>query len=79
MIKIFANVNKQDVIYSCSLGQQLPIVNGKLIRLEINGSELLKLSQVKEIPINSIDSAYCIWHGRSAGRVLRLLHEIFES
>lgn len=79
MIKIFVNVNKQDVVYSCSLGQQLPKVNGKLIRLEINGNELLKLSQEKEIPINSIDSAYCVWYGRNAGRILRLLHGIFES
>ena len=78
MIKIFANINKQDVVLSCSLEQALPEVNGKLLRLEINGNDLLKLSQAKEIPINSIDSAYCIWYGRNAGRILRLLHDIFK-
>lgn len=77
MVKIFANVDRRDVVYSCSLGQQLPTVNGKLLRLEINGNELLKLSQLKEIPINSIDSAYCIWHGRNAGRILKLLRDVF--
>lgn len=72
MIKIFANLNKQDVVYSYSLGQPFPEILGKLLRVEINGNELLKLS----IPLNSVDNVHCIWHGRNAGKILKRLREI---
>ena len=75
MVKIYANHDKKNVIYSWSLGQTLPKIDGKLLRLEINGNELMKLSSVKDIPIFAIDTSYLIWHGRNAGRILKLLHE----
>jgi hypothetical protein len=78
MIKIVANHNKQEVTYSYSAGQTFPQVAGKLLRLEINGHELLRLSQQKEIPISAIDTSYLVWHGRNAGRILNLLREVFE-
>lgn len=78
MLKITVNYNKQEVTYSYSVGQVFPEVNGKLLRLELNGNELAKLSQQKEIPICAIDNSYLVWHGRNAGRILNLLREIFE-
>lgn len=73
-----ANVNKQDVTYSCTLGQSFPEVDGKLISLELNGKELIKLLEQKEIPICHIDTSYLIWHGKSAGHILKLLREIWN-
>jgi hypothetical protein len=79
MLKIFVNHNKQDITYSCSLGQVFPKVNGKLLRLELNGNELAKFAQLNEIPVCAIDNSYLIWHGRYAGRTLQLLREMFEA
>jgi hypothetical protein len=78
MLKIFANHNKQDVTYSCTLGQVFPKVDGKLLRLELNGNELAKFAQLNDIPVYSIDNSYLIWQGRCAGRTLQLLREMFE-
>lgn len=77
MLKITTNHNKQDIIYSYSLGQTFPDINGKLIQLEINGKELSKLLEQKEIPLCSIDTSYLIWHGKAAGSILKLLKETF--
>ena len=76
MLKIFTNHNKQDVTYSHTIGQTFPNIEGKLLRVEINGNELAKLAQAKDIPICAIDSSYLVWHGKSAGSVLKLLREI---
>ena len=76
MLKIFTNHNKQDVTYSYTVGQTFPNVEGKLLRIELNGNELLRLLQEKEIPICAIDTSYLIWHDRNAGRILNLLREI---
>jgi hypothetical protein len=78
MLKIFANVNRQDVTYSWSFGQVLPQVDGKLLRLEASGNELLRISGKKEIPVAAIDTSCIIWHGRNAGRILNLLREITD-
>lgn len=77
MLKILANCNKQDVIYSCTLGQSFPDVDGKLIQIELNGKELIKLLEQKEIPICHIDTSYLIWYGKAAGHILKLLREIW--
>ena len=79
MLKITVNCDKQNIVHSCALGQVFPNVNGKLIQLEINGKELMKLSEQKEIPICSIDTSYLIWHGKAAGHILNLLREIWTS
>lgn len=79
MLKILVNHNKQDVTFSCSLGQTFPDVDGKLLQLEVNGKELLKLLEEKEIPICSIDTSYLIWHGKAAGRILNILREIWTT
>lgn len=79
MLKIVTNHNKQDVHYSYILGQNFPDIKGKLVQLELNGKELVKLFKQKEIPISSIDSSYLIWHGKAAGRILKLLKEIWNS
>jgi hypothetical protein len=57
------------------LGQVFPDIKGKLIQLEINGKELSKLLEQKEIPICSIDTSYLIWHGKAAGHILKFLKE----
>lgn len=77
MIKIFTNHNKQDIVYSFSIGQVFPDILGKLLKIEINGNELLRLNKEKEIPISSIDTSYIIWHNRNAGRIIKILREIF--
>lgn len=76
MVKIFANHNRQDITYSYTIGQTFPNVEGKLLRIEISGSELSKLMEKKEIPICSVDSSCLIWHGKQAGGVLKILREL---
>ena len=77
MLKIVANHNKQDIIYSFTVGQTFPAVEGKLISVEVSGKELSKLMEKKEIPLCSVDNSSLIWHGKSAGSILKLLREIF--
>lgn len=76
MLKIVTNHNKQDITYSYTVGQVFPDVQGKLLRIELNGSELNILIKEKEIPICGIDNSYFIWHGRNAGHILKILREI---
>ncbi len=76
MLKIFTNHNKQDITYSYRIGQVFPDIQGKLLRIEMSGEELLRLNQEKEIPIHAIDSSYLIWHDRNAGRIVKILREI---
>jgi len=76
MLKIVTNHNRQDITYSYTVGQTFPDIQGKLLRVELNGNELQRLIQEKEIPICAIDSSYLIWHGKSAGSVLKMLREI---
>ena len=76
MLKIVTNHNKQDVTYSFTIGQEFPEVQGKLLRVELNGQELQKLIKEKEIPICAIDNSYLIWHGKQAGGILKILREI---
>lgn len=76
MIKIYCNHNKQDVIHSCTIGQVFPNVQGKLLRVEVNGNELSKLSEVKELPLNLVGSSYLVWYGKHAGRILKVLKEL---
>lgn len=77
MLKIYSNYNKQDVSYSFSVGQTFPDVKGKLLRIEMNGKELSKLMEVKEIPLVSVDNSSLVWYGRHASRVLKTLREMF--
>jgi len=78
MLKIVANVNKQDVTYSYTVGQSFPKVEGKLISVELGGRELGKLLEKQEIPLCSVDNASLTWHGKHAGRVLKTLRELFD-
>lgn len=78
MLKIYCNQDKQDVTLSYTIGQTFPDVKGKLLRIEINGNELSKLMEVKEIPLCSVDNSYLIWHGKQAGSILKLLRETFD-
>jgi hypothetical protein len=77
MLKIVVNHNKQDVIYSFTVGQTFPDVKGKLISVEVSGKELVKLMEKKEIPLCSSTNSFLIWHGRRAGTILQTLREIF--
>lgn len=79
MLKIYSNHNKQDVSYSFKIGQSFPDVQGKLLRIEISSNELSKLMEAKEIPLCSVDNSYLVWHGKCAGRVLKVLRELFEN
>ncbi len=78
MLKIVTNHNKQDITYAYSIGQTFPEIQGKLLQIELSGKELARLVQEKEIPICAIDSSQLIWHGKSAGSVLKMLREIFN-
>ncbi len=77
MLKIFVNVDRQDVTHSFSIGQTFPDVKGKLIRIEMNGKELSKLMEIKEIPICAADTSYLSWEGKQAGSILKVLREVF--
>ena len=78
MLKIVTNHNKQDVTYTYTIGQTFPEIQGKLLQLELSGKELARLVQEKEIPICAIDTSQLVWHGKSAGSVLKMLREIFN-
>jgi hypothetical protein len=60
------------------MGQTFPDIQGKLVSVELSGKELAKLVEEKEIPICAIDTSCLVWHGKSAGSVLKLLKEIFN-
>lgn len=75
MIKVVANVNRQDVTYSYSLGS-VPAIEGKLVSVEVSGKELLRLVETREIPLRSVDNTSLTWHGRHAGRILKALREV---
>ncbi len=78
MLKIYSNHNKQDITYSFTMGQSFPKIEGKLLRVEINGAELQKLIEVKEIPLYKGKALYLVWNGKEAGRMLKVLREIFD-
>ena len=80
MLKIFCNHEKQNITYSYTMGQAFPDVKGKLLRIEISGAELEKLIETKEIPIyTSHGKTIClVWNGKEAGRMLKVLREIFK-
>lgn len=79
MIRIVANHNKQDVVYSYTIGQTFPKVEGKLLSVEVSGKELSGLLDKKEIPLCSPDSSWLIWFGKQAGSILKMLKEIYGS
>ena len=76
MLKIIVNHNKQDIVYSYTIGQVFPDIQGKLLRVELSGNELLKFVKEKEIPICAIDNSYLIWNDKNAGHILKILREI---
>jgi hypothetical protein len=78
MLKITTNHNRQDVVYTYTLGQTFPDVQGKLLQVELSGKELAKLVQEKEIPICAIDTSCLVWHGKQAGGILKMLREILH-
>lgn len=78
MLKIITNHNKQDITYSYTIGQTFPDIQGKLLQIELSGKELARFVEEKEIPICAIDSSQLIWHGKSAGSVLKILREIYD-
>lgn len=78
MLKIVTNHNKQDITYTYTMGQTFPDIQGKLLQVELSGKELARLVQEKEIPICAIDTSQLVWHGKSAGSVLKMLREIFN-
>jgi len=77
MIKIYCHHNKRDILYSFTITHSFPNVQGKIVRIEINGNELLKLVETKDIPIHLGNNPYLVWHGKHAGRILKFLKELF--
>lgn len=75
MLKIVVNHNKENIIYSYSIGQTFPDINGKLLSIEANGKELLTLLSIKEIPLSNIDNLYLTWNRKHAGSILKLFKE----
>lgn len=84
MLKIFSNHNKEDIVVSFSIGQAFPKVEGKLLRIEINGAELEKLIEAKEIPLyqsivgKPVKTIYLVWNGKQCGSTLKTLQELFD-
>lgn len=78
MVKIVANHNRQDITHTFTTGQTFPDVQGKLVSVEVNGKELSKLLEKKEIPICSVDSSCLTWHGKQAGGILKMLKELYQ-
>jgi hypothetical protein len=78
MVKIVSNHNRVDVTYTYKLGGTFPDVEGKLLSVEVNGNELARLMEKKEIPICASGNSYLLWSGRQAGSILKLLKEIME-
>jgi hypothetical protein len=78
MVKIFVNHNKEDLTYSYTQGQAFPVVEGKLLRVEMGGAELARLMEEKEIPLFETKGLYLVWQGRQAGSILKLLRELFD-
>ena len=78
MLKIFCNHERQDISYTYSVGMSFPDIKGKLLRVEVNGKELLKLLEVKEIPACFNDSSYLAWDGKAAGSILKTFRELFD-
>lgn len=82
MLKIITNHNKEDVTYSFTIGQTFPDIQGKLLRIEVNGNELEKLMESKEIPLyesingKPLKTVYLVWNGKACGAILKTLREI---
>lgn len=76
MIRIVTNVKCQDVVHSCSLDVSFPVIEGKLISVEVNGKELRRLAAAQELPLCSVDNISLTWHGRYAGRIVKVLREL---
>jgi len=79
MLKIYVNVNKQDVTLTYSVGQQFPKVEGRLIQVEASGKELAAFLAKSETPVNVVDGMALTWSGKGAGRALRAMREIFDA
>ncbi len=79
MIRIYVNINRQDVALSFSIGQRFPKVEGRLISVEASGKELVAFLAKNETPVNVTDGMVLSWHGKSVGRALRTMRELFES
>ena len=77
MISIVIENKKQLTTFSYNETGKFPDINGKLIKIEISGKELIKLSSIKNIPIYLIDNSCLIWHGKAAGSVLKILKELY--
>jgi hypothetical protein len=78
MLKIVCNHNKEDITHSFTIGQTFPDIKGKLLRIELNGNELMRLIKEREIPVCAIDNSYLIWYDRNAGHILKILREIWN-
>jgi len=79
VIRIYININRQDVALSFSIGQQFPRVEGRLISVEASGKELAAFLAKNETPVNVTDGMVLSWHGKNAGRALRTMRVLFES
>lgn len=74
MLKITTNHNHAVRVYSYTIGQNFPEIEGKLISVELSGNELKKYLETKEIPVQ--ETMHITWHDKHAGRVLKELREI---
>ena len=78
MLRIYVNVNRQDVTLSFSVGQQFPKVEGRLISVEASGKELATFLAKSETPVNVTEGMVLSWHGKFAGRALQTMRELFD-
>lgn len=79
MLKIRINVSRQDVILSCSLGQQFPKVEGRLVSVEAGGRELQSFLARNSVPVLPNDGMVICWHGKHAGRAMTMMREMFDA
>lgn len=79
MIRIFTNVNRQDVVLTYSSGQRFPKIEGKLVSVEASGRELNEFLSKHETPVVPNEGMVIAWHGRHARRALRTMRELFDA
>ncbi len=79
MLRIFTNVDRQDVVLTYSSGQRFPKVEGRLVSVEVGGRELHELLTHGELPVVPNDGMVISWHGKHARRALCRLREVFDA
>jgi hypothetical protein len=78
MLVIYTENHRKPISHSFTLGQIFPTIQGKLLKVELSGKELLKYSEAIELPICYSPIMTLVWHPPHVGRLVKSLREIFK-